>query len=179
MLKSDVKKYYGSFVKAAQALGVSPSAISQWGDVIPENKPTAWKISHGENYLLICLYIVKTAIFPPLLRNNHAHPLPQPPRPTPPPQPPCGRVSLRIRNGYECSTLKGGGADGYCPLTCSRKTLNSRSALCMTTIKRCSAKNTTPAICSRCCTGGRIGRAGSLKANKLSVIVGYALPPRI
>ena len=38
MLKSDVKKYYGSFVKAAQALGVSPSAISQWGDVIPEKQ---------------------------------------------------------------------------------------------------------------------------------------------
>ena len=38
MLKSDVKKYYGSFVPAAQALGVSPSAISQWGDVIPEKQ---------------------------------------------------------------------------------------------------------------------------------------------
>lgn len=38
MLKSDLKNYYGSFVKAARALGISPSAISQWGEVIPEKQ---------------------------------------------------------------------------------------------------------------------------------------------
>ena len=38
MLKKDVKKYYGSFAKAARALGISSAAISQWNDIIPEKQ---------------------------------------------------------------------------------------------------------------------------------------------
>ena len=38
MLKTDVKKYYGSFVKAARALGISLAAIYQWNDIIPEKQ---------------------------------------------------------------------------------------------------------------------------------------------
>ena len=38
MLKTDVKKYYGSFAKAARALGISSAAISQWNDIIPEKQ---------------------------------------------------------------------------------------------------------------------------------------------
>lgn len=38
MQKVKVVEYYGGISKAASALGVTHSAISQWGDVIPEKQ---------------------------------------------------------------------------------------------------------------------------------------------
>jgi hypothetical protein len=36
MLKSDVLKYFGTAAKAGRAAGVTKSAASQWGELIPE-----------------------------------------------------------------------------------------------------------------------------------------------
>lgn len=36
MLKLDAIKFYGTRVKVARAAGVDPSAVSQWGDLVPE-----------------------------------------------------------------------------------------------------------------------------------------------
>jgi hypothetical protein len=36
MLKSDVIKFYGTRVKVARAAGIDPSAVSQWGELVPE-----------------------------------------------------------------------------------------------------------------------------------------------
>lgn len=36
MLKQDVINYFGTLEKVAKALEISVSAVSQWGDVIPE-----------------------------------------------------------------------------------------------------------------------------------------------
>ena len=38
MLKADVLKFFGSKSATAQHLDVSPSAVTQWKDIIPENK---------------------------------------------------------------------------------------------------------------------------------------------
>lgn len=66
MLKSDLKKYYGSFVKAARALGVSPSAISQWGDVIPEKQAYRLEIlTRGKLSVDLSLYRKDDGVFPP------------------------------------------------------------------------------------------------------------------
>ena len=36
MLKSDVIAHFGDLKNIANALGISVSAVSQWGDIIPE-----------------------------------------------------------------------------------------------------------------------------------------------
>ena len=36
MKKSEVVAFYGSVRAAAKALGISPAAISQWGEEVPE-----------------------------------------------------------------------------------------------------------------------------------------------
>lgn len=36
MKKNDVIKHFGTLEKVAVALGISVSAVSQWGEVIPE-----------------------------------------------------------------------------------------------------------------------------------------------
>ncbi|GAB82291.1 Cro/CI family transcriptional regulator [Shimwellia blattae] len=36
MLKKEAINYFGSRTKVAQAAGVHPSAVSQWGELIPE-----------------------------------------------------------------------------------------------------------------------------------------------
>ncbi|MGG6135508.1 Cro/CI family transcriptional regulator [Pantoea allii] len=38
MLKDSVLKFYGGPTKTALALGISHSAVSQWGKVIPEKQ---------------------------------------------------------------------------------------------------------------------------------------------
>lgn len=38
MYKDDVIKFYGTRVALAEALGISPAAISQWSDIIPERQ---------------------------------------------------------------------------------------------------------------------------------------------
>ncbi len=40
--KSDVLKYFGGVTKAANALGITRSAVSQWDDTVPES--SAYKI---------------------------------------------------------------------------------------------------------------------------------------
>ncbi|MGI0119646.1 Cro/CI family transcriptional regulator [Zooshikella sp. RANM57] len=35
MRKSDVVSYFGSQVKVAEALGIKPSAVCQWDEIIP------------------------------------------------------------------------------------------------------------------------------------------------
>jgi DNA-binding transcriptional regulator YdaS (Cro superfamily) len=42
MRKGDVIQHFGSQTKAALALGVTKSAVSQWGEIIPEGM--AYKI---------------------------------------------------------------------------------------------------------------------------------------
>jgi transcriptional regulator with XRE-family HTH domain len=36
MLKRDVKDHFGTYVAAADALGITKSAISQWPEIVPE-----------------------------------------------------------------------------------------------------------------------------------------------
>lgn len=49
MLKTDVLRYFGSKSATAQMLAVTPSAISQWKEVIPEKQAyKIEKISNGE-----------------------------------------------------------------------------------------------------------------------------------
>lgn len=36
MLKSDVRRFYGTYAAAARALGVTKAAVSAWRDVVPE-----------------------------------------------------------------------------------------------------------------------------------------------
>lgn len=38
MYKKDVLNYYGTLVKVAEILKISPSAISQWKKIIPERQ---------------------------------------------------------------------------------------------------------------------------------------------
>lgn len=38
MQKTDVVRYFGSQTKVADFLGIKPSAVSQWGDTIPEHR---------------------------------------------------------------------------------------------------------------------------------------------
>ncbi|GHX89558.1 Cro/CI family transcriptional regulator [Vibrio cholerae] len=47
MRKSDVINYFGSKVKTAKALGISPASITQWGEIIPESR--AYQIEHITN----------------------------------------------------------------------------------------------------------------------------------
>jgi DNA-binding transcriptional regulator YdaS (Cro superfamily) len=44
MTKDDAVKFYGSQTKLAQALNIKPSAISQWGEDVPELR--AYQIEH-------------------------------------------------------------------------------------------------------------------------------------
>lgn len=47
MYKSDVIAFYKTRVALAQALGISPSSVSQWGDIIPEKQ--AHRLVHLSN----------------------------------------------------------------------------------------------------------------------------------
>ncbi|EJM2198484.1 Cro/CI family transcriptional regulator, partial [Escherichia albertii] len=38
MFKSDVINFYGTKAKVAKAAGVDPSAVSQWGELVPEGR---------------------------------------------------------------------------------------------------------------------------------------------
>lgn len=38
MLKSTVIQHYGSASALAKALGISPAAVSEWGDLVPEGR---------------------------------------------------------------------------------------------------------------------------------------------
>lgn len=42
MLKTDVLKFFGSKIATAQILEVSPSAVTQWKEIIPEKQ--AYKV---------------------------------------------------------------------------------------------------------------------------------------
>ena len=47
MLKGDVLKFFGSKSVTAQQLDVSPSAVTQWKDIIPEKQ--AYKVEKITN----------------------------------------------------------------------------------------------------------------------------------
>ncbi|MDK4684351.1 Cro/CI family transcriptional regulator [Kingella negevensis] len=51
MYKEDVLNYYGTLVKLAEVLKISPSAISQWKEIIPEKQ--AYKLQRISNNALI------------------------------------------------------------------------------------------------------------------------------
>lgn len=51
MYKEDVLNYYGTLVKLAEVLKISPSAISQWKKIIPEKQ--AYKLQRISNNALI------------------------------------------------------------------------------------------------------------------------------
>ena len=38
MYKNDVLKFYGTSIAVAKALRISPSAITQWAEIIPEKQ---------------------------------------------------------------------------------------------------------------------------------------------
>ena len=38
MKKKDVLAFFGKGIKAAEYFGISPVAITNWGDIIPENR---------------------------------------------------------------------------------------------------------------------------------------------
>lgn len=44
MEKQTAIKHFGSGVKLADALGIAPAAISQWGEFVPEGR--AYQIQH-------------------------------------------------------------------------------------------------------------------------------------
>lgn len=49
MFKSDVINFYGTKAKVAKAAGVDPSAVSQWGELVPEGRAMRLqKASGGE-----------------------------------------------------------------------------------------------------------------------------------
>ena len=49
MLKMDAIKFYKTRTKLAKAAGVDPSAVSQWGDMVPEKNAAKLQIdSNGE-----------------------------------------------------------------------------------------------------------------------------------
>lgn len=50
MYKKDVLNYYGTLVKLAEILKISPSAISQWKDIIPERQ--AYRLQRLSNNVL-------------------------------------------------------------------------------------------------------------------------------
>ncbi|MDK4527035.1 Cro/CI family transcriptional regulator [Kingella kingae] len=50
MYKKDVLNYYGTLVKLAEILKISPSAISQWKDIIPERQ--AYRLQRLSNNAL-------------------------------------------------------------------------------------------------------------------------------
>nr|DAN28445.1 MAG TPA: DNA-binding transcriptional regulator [Caudoviricetes sp.] len=57
MLKKDVIKHFGTLEKVAIALGISVSAVSQWGDVIPEkNAYRLQEMTDGELSVQHSLY---------------------------------------------------------------------------------------------------------------------------
>lgn len=51
MYKEDVLNYHGTLVKLAEVLKISPSAISQWKEIIPERQ--AYRLQHISNNALI------------------------------------------------------------------------------------------------------------------------------
>ncbi|CWN76539.1 TPA: Cro/CI family transcriptional regulator [Neisseria meningitidis] len=51
MYKKDVINYYGTLVKLAEVLKISPSAISQWKDIIPERQ--AYRLERLTNQELV------------------------------------------------------------------------------------------------------------------------------
>lgn len=51
MYKKDVLNHYGTAVRLAKILKISPSAISQWRDIIPERQ--AYKIQRLSNNALV------------------------------------------------------------------------------------------------------------------------------
>lgn len=50
MYKKDVLNYYGTLVKLAEILKISPSAISQWKNIIPERQ--AYRLQRLSNNAL-------------------------------------------------------------------------------------------------------------------------------
>lgn len=50
MYKKDVLNYYGTLVKLAEILKISPSAVSQWKDIIPERQ--AYRLQRLSNNAL-------------------------------------------------------------------------------------------------------------------------------
>ena len=51
MYKADVINYYGTLVKLAEVLKISPAAISQWKDIIPERQ--AYRLERLTNHELV------------------------------------------------------------------------------------------------------------------------------
>lgn len=47
MLKKDVIEFYGTRVKVARAAGVDPSAVSQWGELVPEKNAARLQLDSG------------------------------------------------------------------------------------------------------------------------------------
>ena len=57
MLKSDVLQFFGSKTAPAQALGISPSAVTQWKEIVPEKQAyRIEKLSDGELKVNPALY---------------------------------------------------------------------------------------------------------------------------
>ncbi|MBS5835544.1 MULTISPECIES: Cro/CI family transcriptional regulator [Neisseria] len=57
MLKSDVLQFFGSKTATAQALGISPSAVTQWKEIVPEKQAyRIEKLSDGELKVNPALY---------------------------------------------------------------------------------------------------------------------------
>lgn len=47
MLKSEAIKFYGTRANVARAAGVDPSAVSQWGELVPEGRATRLQTASG------------------------------------------------------------------------------------------------------------------------------------
>jgi hypothetical protein len=71
MKKSDVKNHYHTYENVARVIGVSPAAVSNWGEIIPEG--WAYKIQHLTSYALR----VNEADYP--RKPNALPPKPRPP----------------------------------------------------------------------------------------------------
>ena len=57
MLKSDVLQFFGSNTATAQGLGISPSAVTQWKEIVPEKQAyRIEKLSDGELKVNPALY---------------------------------------------------------------------------------------------------------------------------
>ncbi|MCU6406619.1 Cro/CI family transcriptional regulator [Enterobacter quasiroggenkampii] len=51
MLKIDAIKFFGTRMKLAEAASVDPSAVSQWGDLVPEGR--AMRLQTASNGALV------------------------------------------------------------------------------------------------------------------------------
>lgn len=63
MLKSDAKAHFQTYKAIAQVLGLTKSAVSMWGEIVPE----------GPAYKLESITRRKLRVNPALYAHKHAH----------------------------------------------------------------------------------------------------------